>query len=214
MSKLRTAFVLLLLLNLVFFAWSAGYFGPTETGRETQRLAQQLAQDKIRLLGATQPGAKPAADACRLVDGLGPAEAQRLRDAAREKGAKLKFDFKPAEEISNSWVIIPPQADRAAAEKKMTELRRLGLSGFQLVDEEGPLRFAIVLGAFTNDQQAEQFLGVLGKRGVRSARVQSMGKTVVRVQLSVRGAGADVDNVLRGLLSAYAAATLSSCAEP
>lgn len=211
MAHLRTLFIVLLLVNLVLFAWSAGYFGAPDEGREPQRLSKQLAPEKIRVLGSEGSGA--LAQACRLVDGLSPDEAQRLRKEAEDKAVKLAFESKPVEEATNYWVLIPAQPDRAAADKKLRELLRLGLSGFQVVEEEGPFKFAIVLGAFKSDKAAAAYLEGLGKRGVRSAKVQARDRIVVRVQLTLRGPADSLEKSLRGLLQPYAAATLALCPE-
>lgn len=48
---MKLAFLLLLLANLVLLAWQQGVFGPAEAGREPQRLALQIAPEKVRLLG-------------------------------------------------------------------------------------------------------------------------------------------------------------------
>lgn len=93
----RSLFILLVLANLLFFAWGQRYFGETETGREPQRLARQLSPEKLRIGGAVAPSAAPSATACRLVGGLSPDEAQRLRTQAGEKGLSLQLDIRPAD---------------------------------------------------------------------------------------------------------------------
>ena len=211
--RLRTLFIFLVLVNLVFFAWGEGYFGAADDGREPQRLGQQLAAEKLRVLGSTAPGEKPPAQACRLIDGLVPADAQRLRNEAQAREPNLKITSRPSEVLSSYWVLIPPLPDRAAAEKKLAELKRLGVSGYQLIEEEGALKLAIVLGAFRTEPSANEFLQALGQRGVRSARLQALEKTVVKVQLTVQGAAASLDEKLRALLQSFSGAALSPCVE-
>ena len=211
--RLRTLFIFLVLLNLLFFAWAEGYFGAPEDGREPERLARQLAPEKLKVLGATAAGGKPLAEACRLVKGLTPEEAQGLSNRAQGKFPGLKIASEPIEEATNYWLLIPPMPDRPTAEKKLAELKRLGISGYQLVEEEGALKLAIVLGTFKNEQDGNAFLQGLAKRGVRSAKLQPREKTVVKVQLTVKGAAESLDEKLRGLLEPFSAATLTPCPE-
>ena len=153
MMNLRTLFIALVLLNLLFFVWAQGYFGQSEEGREGQRLERQLSPEKLKVVSAKPaetkpPEALPPAQACRLIDGLSPDEGRRLLGTADESAPSLKFASRASEEQSSYWVLIPPLPDRAAAERKMAELRRLGISGYQLLEEEGAFKLGIVLGAF------------------------------------------------------------------
>ena len=55
---MKRAVLLLLLANLALFAWQQGAFGPaTQDGREPQRLARQVAAEKIRVLSPEQAAA-------------------------------------------------------------------------------------------------------------------------------------------------------------
>ena len=211
--SLRTFFIFLVLVNVLFFAWAQGYFGAAEEGREPERLGRQLAPEKLRVVVAAAASGKQVAEACRLIDGLTPEEAQRLRNETQDKAPDLKLTSEPSEEMTRYWVLIPPLPDRASAEKKLVELKRLGISGFQLIEDEGALKLGVVLGAFNNEEEARQFLQTLAKRGVRSAKLQPREKTVVKVQLTAKGAADSLDEKLRGLLVPFSAAILSPCAE-
>jgi hypothetical protein len=55
---MKLALLLLLLGNLALFAWQQGAFGPAAVaGREPQRLARQVAAEKIRVLSPDQVAA-------------------------------------------------------------------------------------------------------------------------------------------------------------
>ncbi len=58
----RSLFILLVLANLLFFAWGQRYFGDAETGREPQRLARQLSPEKLRVGAVVVPAAAPPAE--------------------------------------------------------------------------------------------------------------------------------------------------------
>ncbi|MEW6512723.1 MAG: hypothetical protein AB1443_01835 [Pseudomonadota bacterium] len=49
---MRILFLVLLLANMILFAWGQGHLGTQEAGREPQRIAQQVAPEKLRILPA------------------------------------------------------------------------------------------------------------------------------------------------------------------
>lgn len=188
---LRTLFFLLILANLLFLAWGQGYFGTVEEGHEPQRLTNQLTPEKLRVseLAPQPPAPPPPVEACRLISGLNVAETQHLQTQAQtdEKLAALKFLVKPQEAPSGFWVFIPPLANKAAAEKKMDELKKLGIADLYLMAEEGADKLSISLGMFSSEQAANEFLQSLTKRGVKLAKIQPRSKPAEKVLLEVRG---------------------------
>jgi len=67
------------------------------------------------------------------------------------------------------WVYIPPLKAKAETERKIGELKALGVTDFFLVQDSGQWRNAISLGIFRTDEAAQAFLTRLKDRGVRSA---------------------------------------------
>ncbi|MBC7781612.1 MAG: hypothetical protein H7125_16080, partial [Proteobacteria bacterium] len=63
------------------------------------------------------------------------------------------------------------QKTRAEAQKKMAELKALGVTGFSLVDTDPQWTNAIDLGAFSDERAAREYLARLQQTGVRSATV-------------------------------------------
>lgn len=47
---MRLALLILLMVNVLLFAWGQGYLGTQEAGREPERLARQLAPEKLRIV--------------------------------------------------------------------------------------------------------------------------------------------------------------------
>lgn len=209
MKLLRAAFLLLVLVNLWFFAWGRGYFGDVEEAREPKRLTSQLSPEKLRVVSAVKPSVAP--QACRMLSGLSPEEALRLKTQAGEKAPGLELVVKPGQEspaASTYWVLIPPLLNRQAAEKRLLELKRLGLSDATLMQEEGPGRFAISLGLFSSEQAAQERLKDLVKRGVKSAQVQARKRPM---QWLARGPAELLAKSLPELLSAFPAASIADC---
>ena len=145
---MRTLFALLLAANLAFFAY-------TELDRlsegESARLQHQLAPERIKLLSPQQVAA------------LGPAKAAQLANVCLEwggftdpeKGAALaaleplqlgkQLSQRRIESTSAYWVYVPPLPSKAAAERKVAELRNQGLKDFFILND-GPQKNAISLG--------------------------------------------------------------------
>lgn len=210
MSFFRAAFLLLVFANFAFFAWAQGYFGATGQGFEPQRLTNQLAADKLKIVVAQagdKPGPAPAAEACRLVTGLPPGEAEAFKAAL----AGLAVDIKPAEATTSYWVHIPPQASKAAADKKAAELKALGIQDFYVVQDEGASRLAISLGLFKSEATAGEFLQGLARRGVKSARIEVREAASQPVRAIVKGPGGDIDRRLPGVLAKTPGAAMAEC---
>lgn len=214
MSFFRAFFLLLVFANLAFFAWTQGYFGEVEPGREPQRLSKQLEADRLRVVateGAGDRGSGGLAQTggCRLVTGLPLAEAEAFKAALVDPA--LSVDIKPVEESSSYWVYIPAQASKAAADKKAAELKALGVSDYYIVLDEGANRFAISLGLFKTDAAANEFLQALGKRGVKSARIEVREATPQHVRVVVKGSDAALDTRLPELVAKVAGAAVVAC---
>lgn len=182
---MKTLVFVLVLGNLLFYAFSAGYFGHPDNP-DAGRLAQQVAPEKMRLVSrgeapplkqAEAPPA-PAREAepvventCLRWDNLAAPEAERLSKLLADKFAAFKSSKRTiASEGNGWWVFIPPLAGKAEAEKKGGELRQLGVDDYFIIQEAGPNQFAISLGVFSSEKGAQERLAELKGKGVRSAR--------------------------------------------
>jgi hypothetical protein len=93
---------------------------------------------------------------------------------------------------SGYWVFIPPQANRAGAERKAGELRELGIREYFIVLDEGPNRYALSLGIFSTEAAANSHLAKLKGNGVRSAIVAPRGRSDQTLSIEARGNAATV----------------------
>lgn len=212
---LRTLFFLLVLACLLFFSWTQGYFGPLTDGREPHRLNNQLAPEKLRVIGNRAPGAESAqADHdCRLVTGIALSEAQRLMVQAKERHPELQLALKLNDTPKNTYrVLVPPLGSKPAADKKSAELKKLEIPDFTLILEEGPDQFAVLLGSFNSELAAGEYLRELTKRGVRSAKIEVRESPLDKAQLEVRGRADLLAKQLTELLAGQAAAKTADCA--
>ena len=209
-SGLRATFFLLVLGNLLFFAWAQGYFGASDSGREPQRLAQQLYPEKLRIALAEKSAApsKDAALACKTIGGLLIAEAEKLKAAAQTAGWEVKIS--PVAEPPAQLVLISDLPTKVAAEKKAGELRLLGVENFRVVELDGG-RHEIILGKFGTVAAAQELLQLLAKKNVKSARLESRETAPVKAIAEIRAPAEKLTARLPELIAPYASAVLGNC---
>lgn len=213
MRVLRTVFFLLVLGNLLLFAWGQGYFGATGVG-EPERLSAQIGPDKLRIAGKGTPPAMAAApprNECRALAGLEREAAGRLVELLAGRDAQLKVELRALEEPKSWWVHIPPQPNGAQADKKAAELSKLGIKDFYVVRESGPNQFAISLGLFKSEEGAKEYLGGLQKKGVKSARTLARETAGDKMIVEVRGSAEQLAKGLAELPADFAAAQKAEC---
>ena len=203
---MRTLVVLLLLANLAL----GGYIYLDGLGSgEGVRLAQQVQPEKISLLTPQQVAA------------LGPAKVSALADVCLEWGplsegerARALHELEPldlskltsqkrVEVITNYWVFIPPFPTRAAADRKVDELRTLSIRDVSAVDI-GQQRNAISLGAFRTEEAAQARLVALQAQGVRTAKVGSRAQSLMQTMLVIRDPPAPAVVRMKELQGAFA----------
>ena len=98
---------------------------------------------------------------------------------------------------------VPPLGSKEAAERKAAEIRKLGVDDLFIVQDPGPAQFAISLGLYRNETQANRLLESLREKGVRSAQVAGRGAAALRVELrgpsdSLATLASDLSERLRG----------------
>lgn len=212
---MRALVFVLILANLLFFAYTQGYFGE-EVSPDAGHLAQQVKPERLQLMwrpgeaptdagvttpitnvpdspaesspavpAATTPAATTATNespaACLLLSGVPTADAERLAELA------MTAQLVVTQRSESWWVFIPSQGDRASAEKKASELLSLGVKEFSIVNEAGPQQFAISLGVYSREENANRRLEALREQKVRSARVGPRRLENARQTLEVRG---------------------------
>src|SRR5437763_646517 len=203
---MRTLVVLLLLANLAL----GGYIYLDSMGSgEGVRLAQQVQPDKITLLSPQQVAALGPAKVSALADVCvewGPlSEGERARALAQLEPFDLArlISQKKVEVIVNYWVFIPPAVSKAAADKRVEELKAQNIRDVALV-ESGPQRLAISLGAFRTEESAQARLAQLEMQGVKIAKVGSRAQSLMHTVLVVRDPPAPAVARMKELSSGFA----------
>ena len=205
---MRAFFLLLVLANLVFFAYATVAL---EGGGSESRIPQlQVAAERIKLLEATARALadKPQAPA-KVLPPAPPQTAIALPAACLEWGifagpgvaraeralASLELPEGQVErtvtDAGGYWVYMPPLKNKAEVDRKVRELRDLGVTEFFVVQDAGQWRNAISLGIFRTDEAAQAFRAGLRQRGVRSASVTRRENFLKQVAFYVREPGAE-----------------------
>lgn len=220
----RPIFFVLLLANVAVFAWQQNA-GPA-AGHEPQRLQQQIEPDQVQLILPERPkpaaAPVPVAEAparvaeaapallCKSFSGFTPDTAQATQSEIGTSAPDARVALITSKESSSYWVHIPPQANKAGAEKKVAELKEMGISDSFIISEEGPSRWAVSLGLFKSKDMADNFLQKLIKQGVRSAKIEVRDKGAEKVRLEI-SAPADVLGTLARQIKGLGSATLGEC---
>ena len=193
---MRILFFILVLANLLFFGWHAGYLGPgMEKQGEPERLAQQIAADKIRLVSSEPRRPEPGKPRLACLEwGSFPAqEAERAQVLLAGLNLGDRLTSRKVEETAQWWVFMPPQGSKAAADKKTDELTRLGVTDYFVVTDDGPGKWSISLGVFRTEEGARNYLASLTTRGVKTARTGERETKVQKTMFQIR----DADDTLR-----------------
>jgi len=179
---------LLLLANIALFAWSQL---DRMSESESNRLERQLAPEKIKVLTPQQ------------VTALGPAKAAQLQNVCLEWGAFTEQEKAAAlaaleplqlgrqltqrriDSTSAYWVYVPPLPSKPAAERRVAELRTIGLKDFFILND-GPERNAISLGVFKTEDAAARFLDTIKEKGVKNARSGARTQTIQQTVFVLR----------------------------
>jgi hypothetical protein len=230
----------LVLANLLFFAYTQGYFGHPDNP-DANRVQQQLNADSIHVVGRGEPPAggpsgkkeekesvatketvapkevvapkeAPALQTCVAWNALSGKDADRLTALLGDKFG----DFKLAKhavptEGGNWWVFIPPLSSKADAEKKAGELRHMGVEDYFVVQDVGPNRFAISLGVFSSEAGAGERLADLKAKGVRSAKSgPRQGKDALQL-IEARGVAARESAMLEAVAAVLPGSRSQTC---
>ena len=193
---MRTLFLLLVLANVVFFAW-ARFVSPPVAGADPMPLARQIEPEKLKVItpgepmvpapAAARPAPSAAAAKCMEWGSFTIADASRAEKALEPLALGLRLTQRRTEEQAHWWVFIPPAPNRALAVKKAAELKTLAVDEYFVMQDEGPHRWAISLGVFRTEDGARARLAALRAQGVRTAEMAERETTVPKVWLQVSG---------------------------
>lgn len=200
---MRVILILLLLANIALFALTR--VDNVATG-EPQRLAEQVQADKIQLLTAAQVAALNPAKTASLSDVCvewGPlSDAERSRALAEIAPLNLGTLLSQRRiEAEGYLVTLSGFTNRAAAERRASELRSRGVADVAVIERGG--NALVSLGVFRTEQAANGRADALAQAGVAGARVSPRTGGVVQTMLVVREPPQPAMSKLRELAPAY-----------
>jgi hypothetical protein len=199
---LKALVFLLVLGNLLFLAFAGWYFGGPDNP-DAARVGQQLAPERVHIVGYGQtPPAKEEVEKlvaeappppepeelCLVWEHLPADEADRLASTLAEKLAGIRVERRAVPvEGAGWWVMVPPLANKTEADKKVGELKELGVNDLFVVHDAGPNQFAISLGVFSTEKGGQEHLGRLKAKGVKSAKLIRRPGKETRFAVEARG---------------------------
>ena len=223
---MRAIFLLLLAANLALFAWSNFYASP-DSAADPEPARRQVSPESIRLLAGpelaglpllkpkpapeTQAPGAAAGGSCAEWGGFSVAESPRAEQVLEPLALGARLSQRRSEEKAGWWVFIPPQGNRAAAQKKTAELKSLGIDDYFILQEESSMRWAVSLGVFSSEEAAKTRLEALRAKGVRSAQTGERETLVTKIWLQVRGADAALQAKLKEFAKALPGTEVRDC---
>lgn len=191
---IRVLLLLLLLTNIGFFAYHRLLSGTDEAA--VQIAALQINPEKIVPVAVeamssvapatiTAPVPVPVAPAavsplpaaiavptsCAEWGVFAGAEVARADAALAALGLPAGTTQRRVTEVDGYWVHMAPLKTKGEIDRKVSELKALGVAEFFVVTDAGPWRNAVSLGLFKNEDAAKSELERLRARGVRSAMI-------------------------------------------
>lgn len=222
---MRVLFLFLLLANLAFFAWYT-LLAPENPGTDARPARAQIDPGKIRLLPASPvaapsaPKPKPepspasasaATGTCIEWGSFTLADAPAAEKALQPLALGARLSQRRVEETAGWWVYMPPQGNRANAQKKSVELQGLGIEDWFIVADEGRWRWAVSLGVFRTEEAAKNRLEALRAKGVRTALLGERELQVPKIWLQARNAEAAQIARWREIAQAWPGAEMRAC---
>jgi hypothetical protein len=209
---MRALFLLLLLANLAFYAWSR--YGAPADAADPAPLSRQIEPDKLKVIAPHElppvsATRKPLA--CLEWGSFTVADASRAVQALEPLGLGARLAQRRTEELAAWWVFIPSQVNRQGALKKAAELKDLGIEDYFIVQEEGEHRWALSLGVFRSEEAAQARLAALRAQGVRSATVGPRETLVPKIWLQVKSVDAPLQARLKEIARQIEGSELKDC---
>ena len=224
---MRVLVFLLVLGNLLFYAWSHHYLG-TSGDPDAKHAARPLRAEEIRIVSSEEPPPESSrrealpekteppvsAETCLLLGEMSLPDVESVESLIAEAlPAFRKTRIMKTPGSSSYWVHIPPHKTKREAETAAAELKGLGIGEYYIVQESGANHLAISLGLYSTREGADLALEALRKKGVRSAQRVERTTRTAQAQLEIHGPEAQVERLRSTVEKAAPQARFGSCKE-
>lgn len=226
---LRFFFYLFLVANAALIALNMGVLGnPGVAKPGAQRIQPELHPEQLQLISADAAHAiieadaakkateKKAEEASKLIACLEVSPFQQSELAAFE--TKLKSLALGDRQVRNNLVdvashivFIPSLGSKDGADKKATELKRLGITDFFIVQDQSNLKWGISLGVFRTEESAKAHLADLNVKGVKTAKIGLRTVTVNKFLFQLRNLSVDEKKRFDLIMADYHEQEVKAC---
>jgi hypothetical protein len=166
---MRTLFLFLVLANAAFYAYTYVARERDPAGRAGPELQINAGKIKIVRRPGSASEAVTAPAACLEWSVPAGSDVARANAALAQLALPESSIQRTVIDVPGYWVYMAPLKTPAAVEKKLQELRALGVTDAHVVQEPEQWRTAISFGIFSTEQAAASFLETLKAKGVRTA---------------------------------------------
>ncbi|MBI3902517.1 MAG: SPOR domain-containing protein [Nitrosomonadales bacterium] len=162
---------LLLIINVAFFSFMQWGGVLTNEGKNVQS-QPLLSAEKIKLLTVSAPAAvqSTTASACMEWGEFSGAELARANSALSALKLGNNLTQRQVEHTIGYWVYLPPLKNSAEVEKKVAQIKELGMEEYFVVSDAGKWHNAISLGVFKTEAAAHKFLDDIVGKGLKAAK--------------------------------------------
>jgi len=180
---MRLLFYILLAANIVLLGIE--WLRSPQASPDADLLNQQIKPEKVRIIAARPLVAPTIKTACLEWGPFGTGEVKPAQSALEGLQPDIAISQREVQTVVGFWVYIPPLDSRSEVDRKIAELRKLGVEEYYAVESQGPMRNAVSLGIFKTEEAANAYLERLRDKGVRSARAGSREHRVTQTVLVV-----------------------------
>lgn len=195
-AAMKWAFFLLLLGNI---ALAVGMLVPMDKGgAESMTRHAPYHAEKIRLMAEEEIPPPALAPPIQICLEWSPLARQNL-DRAKTALAPLQLDENDLtvrdapEKATTHWVYIPPLKSMQEAQKKVEELKSLGVDDSFVMQDSNKWRHAISLGIFSTEDAASNYLKKLREKGINSAKAGPRNPEGGYASLLIRSTGENIE---------------------
>lgn len=183
---MKLLLICLLIINAVVFAVWGNHVGDSKaTNEQSQRLTQPQNGAHLELISkqmALAPAANPVATdsptelepvSCLVWGPFAPSDLTKANAKLKSLSLKSPPSQQQLPEPDATIVFISALESKEAAEKKVEELRQMGVKDFFVVHDQAAKHWGISLGVYKSEESAKQLAAMLTNKGVKNVRTKA-----------------------------------------